>query len=127
MREHQEEFRERGACLAAVSLGDRNYASIFRQETGIDFPLLVDEQRQAYAIANLGVANALHVLRRDNFKSRKRARAAGHRQQKFGLNPFQLGGSFIFSPGNVDGFVHISKTFGDNATPAMLLAALDGR
>ena len=127
MREHEQAFLDKGATLAAISLGDRNYARIFQEETGIDFPLLVDEDRQTYAIANLGQANVLHVLRRDNFKSRNRARAAGHRQHKFGLNPFQLGGCFIFAPGNIDRFAHLSKTFADNATPATLLAALDRR
>jgi alkyl-hydroperoxide reductase/thiol specific antioxidant family protein len=125
LREHQQAFLDKGASLAAISLGDRNYARMFREETGIDFPLLVDEQRQAYAIANLGRANILHVLRRDNFQSRNRARTAGHRQHKLGLNPFQLGGSFIFGPGNIDRFAHLSKTFGDNASPTTLLDALD--
>jgi hypothetical protein len=125
LREHQQAFLNKGASLAAISLGDRSYARIFQEETGIDFPLLIDEQRQAYKLANLGVANVLHVLRSDNFKSRNRARAAGHRQHKFGLNPFQLGGSFIFGPGNIDHFAHLSKTFGDNATPVTLLAALE--
>jgi AhpC/TSA antioxidant enzyme len=127
LREHQREFAAKGASLAAISLGDRNYARIFREETGIDFPLLIDEARQAYGVANLGSANILHVLRSDNFKSRKRARAAGHHQHKFGLNPFQLGGSFVLGPGNIDRFAHLSKTFGDNADPTTLLNALDGR
>jgi hypothetical protein len=125
LREHEHEFLDKGASLAAVSLGDRNYARIFREETGIDFPLLVDEKRQAYAITNLGQANLLHIFRRDNFKSRNRARAAGHHQHKLGLNPFQLGGSFIFGPGNVDCFAHVSATFGDNASVETLLAAID--
>ena len=125
MREHQQAFRDKGASLAAISLGDRNYARIFQEETGIDFPLLIDEQLQTYKLAGLGVANLLHLLRSDNFKSRDRARAAGHRQHKLGRNPFQLGGSFIFAPGNIDRFAHLSKTFGDNATPATLLAALE--
>ena len=125
MREHQQDFLNKGASLAAIGLGDRHYARIFREETGIEFPLLVDEQRRAYAIANLRSANLLHMFRRDNFQSRNRARAAGHHQHKLGMNPFQLGGSFIFGPGNIDRFAHLSKTFGDNATPAVLLAALD--
>jgi hypothetical protein len=125
LREHEQAFLDKGASLAAIGLGDRNYARIFREGTGIGFPLLVDEQRQTYVIANLGSGNLFHVLRRDNFKSRNRARAAGHHQHKLGLNPFQLGGSFIFAPGNIDRFAHLSKTFGDNATPATLLAALD--
>lgn len=125
MREHQQAFEAKGASLAAIGLGDRSYARFFREETGITFPLLVDEKRQAYAVANLRSANLLHLLRSDNFESRKRARAAGHQQHKLGQNPFQLGGSFIFAPGNIDRFAHLSKTFGDNATPATLLASLD--
>jgi hypothetical protein len=125
LREHQQDFLDKGASLAAIGLGDRHYAGIFREETGIAFPLLIDEQRQAYTVANLRSANLLHLARRDNFESRNRAKAAGHRQHKLGQNPFQLGGSFIFAPGNIDRFAHVSKTFGDNATPATLLAALE--
>ena len=75
-------------------------------------------------MAELRSANLLHLLRSDNAKSRKRARGAGHQQHKLGKNPFQLGGSFIFAPGHRDLFAHVSKTFGDNASPAALLAAL---
>ena len=110
--------------LAAVGLGDRNYAKAFREETGIKFPLLIDELRQAYRAAELKSANLLHLLRKDNAAARKRARQAGHQQHKLGQNPFQLGGSFIFGPGNVDRFAHISETFGDSASPAALLVAI---
>jgi hypothetical protein len=124
LREHEQAFRDKGAALAAIGLGDRNYARLFREETGITFPLLIDEQRQAYQVAELRNANLLHLLRQDNVEARKRARAAGHRQVKLGQNPFQLGGSFVFGPGNVDRFAHISETFGDNAAIPALLAAL---
>ena len=110
--------------MAAVSLGDRHYARMFREDTGITFPLLIDQERRAYKAAELRSANLLHLLRGDNAAARKRARAAGHRQHKLGPNPFQLGGSFVFGPGNVDRFAHVSKTFGDNAQPEALLAAL---
>ncbi len=125
MREHQDAFEKRGAGLAAIGLGDRNYARLFREETGITFPLLIDEHRQAYHAARLRNANVLHLLRGDNFAARKRAQAAGHHQHRLGENPFQLGGSFVFGPGNVDRFAHVSQTFGDNATMEALLAALD--
>ena len=124
MREHEAAIRGKGANLAAIGLGDRAYARLFREETGIAFPLLIDEQRQAYRAAGLRSANLLHLLRRDNARARQRARAAGHRQHKLGPNPFQLGGSFVFAPGDVDRFAHLSQTFGDNASPAGLLAAL---
>jgi hypothetical protein len=97
---------------------------MFREETGITFPLLIDESRQAYRVAELKSANLLHLLRGENAVARKRARAGGHHQHKLGQNPFQLGGSFVFGPGNVDLFMHISQTFGDNATVPALLEML---
>ena len=123
MREHYEEFRGKGVQLAAIGLGDMHYARMFREDTGIDFPLLVDSDRLAYRAAELGSASLLHIFRRDNKMARDRARAAGFRQHQLGMNPFQLGGSFVFGPGDVDRFAHVSQTFGDNASPRALLAA----
>lgn len=124
MREHQAEFTEAGAQLAAIGLGDRTYAGIFREEAGITFPLLIDENRTAYRAAELKSANLLHLLRADNAKARSRARSGGHRQRRLGQNPFQLGGSFVFGPGNRDLYAHVSSTFGDNAPVEALLSAV---
>ena len=127
MREHESEFSHAGASLAAIGMGDMSYARLFRDETGITFPLLVDANRAAYQAAELGSANLFHILRRDNFQARARAKAAGHRQHRLGENPFQLGASFVFAPGNRDVFVHLSRTFGDNADPKTLLSAISGQ
>ena len=124
MREHEQEFRSKGANLAAIGLGDENYARQFRLETGITFPLLIDAERKAYRAAELKKANLLHLFRKDNAAYRKRAKAGGFEQKKLGENPFQLGASFVFAPGNVDKYVHLSETFGDNAAMADLLAAI---
>jgi hypothetical protein len=124
LRAGQPALLERGAALAAVGLGDRAIARAFREEAGITFPLLVDEKRAAYQALELGNANLFHLLRKDNSQARARAKAAGHGQHKLGQNPFQLGGSFVFGPGNVDRFAHFSATFGDNAAMEALLGAL---
>jgi hypothetical protein len=124
LREHEEAFRNKGAGLVAIGLGDATYARHFREDTGISFPLLVDEKREAYLAIELRSASLLHLLRKDNASARKRAKAAGHRQHRLGKDPFQLGGSFVFGPGNVDLFSHISETFGDNASPLDLLSSL---
>lgn len=127
MREHESKFKQAGATLAAVGLGDLNYARLFREETGITFPLLVDTDRAAYQAAQLKSANLLHLLRKENAKARARAKRSGHRQHRLGKNPFQLGASFIFAPGNRDLYLHLSRTFGDNADPETLLSVLSGR
>jgi hypothetical protein len=124
LREHEAEFKQKGANIAAIGLGDMNYARMFREDTGIDFPLLIDEERRAYGVAGLKQANILHIFRSDNAEARKRAKARGHEQVKLGKNPFQLGGSFVFAPGNVDLFAHLSRTFGDNASMDHLLRAI---
>lgn len=124
MREHESEFRKRGANLAAIGLGDMRYARIFREETGITFPLLVDAGRIAYRAIELRKTTFFGLFTRDNFAARNRARAAGHRQHKLGKDPFQLGASFVFGPGNRDLFVHLSEFTGDNAPMTSLLAAI---
>ncbi len=124
MRDAEDEIRHAGASVATVGLGDARYAKAFKEATGITFPLLIDEDRQAYSAAGLKVGSMLHMLRRDNLAAAKRAKAGGHRQHRLGQNPMQLGGSFIFGPGNVDLYAHLSETFGDNASPADLIAAL---
>jgi hypothetical protein len=124
LREHEQEFARKGAHLVAIGLGDASYARQFREDTGIKFPLLIDEKKEAYRAADLGKASLLHLLRKDNAAARKRAKAGGHQQHKLGKDPFQLGGSFVFAPGNVDRYVHVSETFGDNAPVTDLLAAL---
>jgi AhpC/TSA antioxidant enzyme len=124
LREYQQAFANKGAKLVAIGLGDFTYARHFREDTGITFPLLVDEKREAYRAAELHKASLLHLLRKDNAVARKRAQAGGHRQHRLGKDPFQLGGSFVFGPGNVDRYAHVSQTFGDNASPEALLAAL---
>lgn len=101
-----------------------DYACLFRDETGIDFPLFVDEELATYRALGLKKANILHLLRGDNSVARKRAKAAGHRQHKLGKDPFQLGGTFVFGPGNVDHFIHISETFGDTAPLERVIAAI---
>ena len=122
MCEHEDAFAS--ATLAAVGLGDARYASLFREETGIPFPLLVDAERRAYKVAGLKSASLLHLLRRDNARARARAKAGGHSQHRLGKNPFQLGGSFVFAPGNVDLYAHLSQTFGDNAPISALIEAV---
>jgi hypothetical protein len=124
LRENEAEFRRRGANLAAIGLGDLHYARIFREETRITFPLLVDAGRIAYRAIELRKTTFFGLFTRENFRARSRARAAGHRQHKLGKDPFQLGASFVFGQGNKDLYVHLSAYTGDNAPMASLLAAI---
>lgn len=127
LRDHQREIEAAGASIAAVGLGGREYAASFRAETGIAFPLLIDGTRAAYRAAGLGKGTLWELLLPFNAAARARAKREGHRQHRLGKDPFQLGGTFVFAPGDRDLFVHRAKTYGDVATIADLLAALRPR
>jgi len=124
LRAHEATFRAAGALLAAVGLGDRRYAQAFRGESGVGFPLLVDERREAYRAAGLGTASPLDVARPSILAAGFRALRAGHRPHRIGEHPMQLGGSFVFGTGGTELFAQVSRDFADNASPAALLAAL---
>jgi hypothetical protein len=127
LRKHQPEITAAGANVAAIGLGGMDFARRFQEEFQLTFPLLVDEDSAVHKAATLGRANILHMLRPDNFAARKRATMAGFSQTGIGKDPFQLGGSFIFGPGDDDIYVSISKTFGDNANIPDLIAMLPGQ
>ena len=110
--------------MAAVGLGDFVFARAFIQQTGITFPLLVDEERKTYEAMDLKEANIFHLFRKENRERRQEAKEAGFSQDGIKKNPFQLGGAFVFGPGNVDRFAHIAETFSDNAKVSDLLDAL---
>ena len=125
LRDHEAEFRARGARLAAIGMGDASYARAFRDEAGIAFPLLVDAERTAYRAVELPSASLGHLFRHANWLARKRARAGGFRQGRTGQHPFQLGGSFVLGPGDVDRYARPSESFGDALPVADLLAAVE--
>jgi hypothetical protein len=124
LRDHQSEITAAGANLAAIGLGGMDSARHFHDEFKVTFPLLVDEDSAVHRAADLRKANVFHLLRSDNAAARKRAKAAGFHQTGVGKDPFQLGGSFVFGPGDDDIYLSISKTFGDNTPIPDLIAML---
>lgn len=124
MRDHQREIEAAGAGIAAIGLGGREYAAAFRAETRISFPLLIDETRAAYRAAGLRKGTIWELLLPFNAAARARAKREGHRQHRIGKDPFQLGGTFVFGPGNLDGYAHRASTYGDVAPIDEVLAAL---
>ena len=124
MREHESKVIEYGGNIAAVGLGGMDYARAFRDDTGIRFPLLIDERGVTYKAAELRRGTLFQIFSPSNFAARRRAQQAGVRQHKVGKDPFQLGGSFVFGPGKVDVFSHVSETFGGNAPVDQLISTL---
>jgi hypothetical protein len=110
-----------------IGLGGAARAAAFRDEMGITFPLLVDEKRLAYRAAGLRAGSLFELFRPFHVAARRRAAKAGYRQTGLGRNPFQLGGTFVFGPGDRDWLRHVAATYGDVVDPSALENALRGR
>jgi hypothetical protein len=123
LRGHADEIRSLGASLAAIGTGKPFWARAFRDEAAIDFPLLVDPDLAAYRAAGLQRAGIRAALYPRAVVGMAKALAAGHRQGRTGSEPLQLGGSFVFAPGNRELFAHVSDGFADNA-PAVDLVGV---
>jgi hypothetical protein len=124
LRDRHAELLGLGAEVAVVGLGGTDAARALRQELALPFPLLVDEERTAYRAASLRKGSLLDLLRPSNFRARRRARREGYVQTGIGKDPFQLGGSFVFGPGDVDLLVRPATTFGDALPLEDLVAAV---
>jgi hypothetical protein len=126
LRDRASDFRAAGARVVLIGLAGIEMAKAFRDEERIPFPLLLDAKRTAYRAATLKGGKLLDLVKPSTFRAAKIAKQQGHRQHEMGKNPLQLGGSFVFAPGDKDLFLHPSRTFADNATPDDLLAAVRG-
>jgi NAD(P)-dependent dehydrogenase (short-subunit alcohol dehydrogenase family) len=124
LRDHVDEIRERGAELVIVGNGARPFAAAFREDYGLDGPLLIDPELRAYRAAGLRRGrvellsprlplNALRALRR------------GSRQGAVQGDPWQLGGVFVIRPGGELTYRYVSREAGDHPPVADILEALE--
>ena len=113
-----------GAELVVVGNGRPEHARDFQQQHGLDVPLYVDPDLQAYAAAGLRrdlrstlnistVANAVRALR------------GGHRQSSTQGDPWQQGGAFVITSDGDVLYRYVSQAAGDHPDPREIIAALE--
>ncbi|MBX3470769.1 MAG: hypothetical protein KF878_28205 [Planctomycetes bacterium] len=123
MCDHLTEIRAKGAELVVVGNGQPFMARAFRDERGLDFPLLVDPGLRAYKAAGLkrgmlSTFNPAVALRAAG------AMAAGFRQGAMGGDPWQQGGAFVIAPPGEVRLAFVSSSAGEHPDPRDLVAAL---
>lgn len=124
MRGEVEAIRARGAELAIVGNGAAHFAAAFREEFGLDGPLLVDPELRAYRAAGLR-RGRVELLSPGLLTAGLRATLAGHRQQGLEGDPWQLGGVFVIRPGGELAYRYLSGDAGDHAPVDEIFAALE--
>jgi hypothetical protein len=115
-----------GAGLAVVGVGTPEQARGFRVLTGWKDAIVVDEAREAYAVADLRRMGILSLLRPRMLREALRARKEGFRQGKTQGDPWQLGGTMVVAPGDRVVFAHRNAGPEDEAPLDAVLAAVRG-
>ena len=123
MRDRVGEIRARGGELAIVGNGGPSFAAAFREDQGIDGPLLVDPELRAYRAAGLR-RGRVEILSPRLASNALRAFRGGYRQVGVQGDPWQLGGVFVIRPGGALAYRHLSREAGDHPPVDEIVAAL---
>jgi NAD(P)-dependent dehydrogenase (short-subunit alcohol dehydrogenase family)/peroxiredoxin len=123
LRDRADEIRATGAEIAIVGNGSRYFASAFREDFRLDFPLFVDPELEAYRAAGLR-RGYLELFSPRLVANAVRAIASGSRQTGVQGDAFQLGGLFVIRKGGGIAFAHRSRAAGDHAPLDDVLRAL---
>jgi dehydrogenase/reductase SDR family protein 12 len=124
LRDEIENIRARGAELVIVGNGAESFASAFREDFGLDCPLLVDPELRAYRAAGLRRGRVELLSPRLPINA-FRALRAGSRQTSVQGDPWQLGGVFVIRPDGDLTYRYTSREAGDHPPVEEILAALD--
>ena len=107
-----------------IGNGAQHFAAAFREDMGLDCPLLVDPELRAYRAAGLR-RGRVELLSPRLPLNAMRALRAGYRQTSVQGDPWQLGGVFVIRPDATLAYRHASREAGDHAPIEAILAALD--
>ena len=127
MHREKDAIEARGARLIFIGVGNRHFAQGFIAELGITAPLYVDTARNSYRALGMKRGIIATILAPGTWRNRGRARQAGFAMTGIKGDPWQLGGVLAVLPGGRIVYRYLSRTSGDHAPVADLLASLPPR
>ena len=122
-----------GGDVVLVGMGTRAHARAFKEETGIEFPILLSKDKAAYRAMELKRGSTREVFSPGQLKnSALRALGVGTGRAKGGnlalrapeQDWHQFGGAFVFAPGGELVFEQRARDPSDTATVEELESAL---
>lgn len=110
--------------MVAIGTGGRRYAQAFIEDENVPFEVLLDEDGSAAELASLNKLGVRSLTSPTAVKAGLRSRRAGHKQQKTGRRPSQLGATLVIGPGNELLYADYEDHAGDHADIDEVLAAV---
>ena len=112
--------------MTAIGTGGRNYAKAFMEDEQVPFPVLLDEDGSAAQVVGTGSMGIASLLKGSQLAAGFRSFKEGHRQNKAGDRPMQLGATIVMAPGDEVLYEDFEDFAGDHADIDEVIAALGG-
>jgi peroxiredoxin len=124
LRDEYEAIADRGAEVVAVGTGDASYARSFIADTGVPFPVLVDDSGAAAEAASVRKSGLLALVGPGAWAKGSEVWRAGHHVHRPGKRVTQLGATFVIGPGPHLHYEHLDAEPWDHAPVGDVLGAL---
>ena len=113
-----------GATVVAIGTGGKRYAKAFIEDERVPFDVLLDEDGSAAEVVGTKRLGLVSLAKPAAIAAGIRSTAAGHRQQKTGRRPFQLGATLVIGPGDELLYADFEDHAGDPADLDEVIAAI---
>lgn len=120
----KKEFQKTGVQPVIVGHSSVKWAKVFVKDTGVDYPVYVDETRDVYRALEFK-RPLLGFLKLRVFQRAAEARANGFSQPGVHGDAFQVGGVALLKPDGTMPYFYASAESGDHPPIADLLAACE--
>jgi peroxiredoxin len=123
LRARYDEIRRLGAEAVAIGTGDVRYAREFAADTGIAFPVFVDDDGRAAQAAAVRISSFIGMLHPRTWAATRETWRRGFRIHRAGKRVTQLGATFVIGPGPALLYEHVDRDSTDHAPLDEVLAA----
>ena len=110
-----------------VTFEDSATAHSYRKDTGVSWPILIDQERQLYKAYGLGRAALRHLIGPTTLLAYTRELMLGQVPKWPTADPSQQGGDILIDPSGIVRFHHVGAGSGYRPTVEQILAAYQPR
>lgn len=121
LREHEAELRELNAKVVIVTFKNDYFARRYAEETGLTWPLFIDESRETYRSYGMLTASFWDVWGPKTILAYARSLLRGQKLPQSEGDVYQRGGDVLVDPEGVVRLHHVGSGPADRPAPETIL------
>lgn len=126
MQQHQRTFEDLGTRVAIVTFEATPFARAYAADTGLRWPILIDERRTLYEHYGMRRGRLSDIWGLPTWWAYAKEFARGRLPRAPGADPRQLGGDVLIDPSGIVRLHHIGRGPADRPAVERILAVQTG-